>query len=451
MSFFLRLGLTGTLLLIALSVPVRAQPTAALALSEAEQLALQQNPRLLAAGKDIEAARARIGVASAPFYPTANFISSASNQSQRGGGGTAGAVLGNLAGVGGGGGGGQGLTQISLSVQQIILDFGRRGEGLKASQKDLEATEQQFEALRQDLLLEVRQRYFQTYADQETVRVQEGVVANQETHLKESQGFFKAGLQARNEMAKAEADLAQARLDLVLAQNVVEQDWVALNQSMGVSSTRSYQLTLQPIPVQTPVPEAEATVEVALKHRPEARQILAQIEAARARMEQVYRNRYPTLSANAQTGYRGVNGPLDDFWSVGINLNFNLFNGFLDRFQADTFRAQAESLGQLLEATRQQVYRDTTTALINLRNAWAAIEAAQVNVRASSDNFELARKRYETGLGSNLEYQDAQLLLARAQIGELQAVNRYRTAHAALLRAVGLDNDDELRVQLEKR
>lgn len=443
------------LLCLVLAPLAWAQPPQPLSLEQAVEKAVRQNPRLGSAHQDVQAARAQVGTASATLYPQINLNSTLTQQSQRSGGGggnnALGAVLSNLAGnPGGGGGGGQGLTQISLNVQQILLDFGKRAEAIRAAEKQAEASLYQAQGVRQDIILEVRQRYFQTHTDQETVRIQQGVVQNQERHLRESQGFFKAGLQAKNEMTKAEADLAQARLDLVLAQNALEQDWLALNQSMGLSQTTPYQLQVDEIDSEWD-PPLERVVALSYQYRPEARQLAALIEAATARMEQAYRNRYPTLGASAQTGYRGINGPLDDFWSVGINLNFNLFNGFLDRYQAEGFKAQAESLAAMLESTRQQVYRDTAAALINLRNARAAIETSAINVRSSVDNFALARKRYESGLGSNLEYQDAQILLARAQIGEVLAFNSYRLGLAALLRASGIENLAELKALLEEK
>ncbi|MBX3167012.1 MAG: TolC family protein [Candidatus Eremiobacteraeota bacterium] len=426
------------------NLPVLAQPL--LTVDQAIDLAIKQNPRYASARHDIEAADAQVGVAAAGYYPTINLLANGNSSSNR----TNNAnnlLLGanNVGGVGGGGG----LTQLSVNVQQILLDFGKRAEGLRASQKLAEAAEHQSEIVRQDLVLEVRTRYYQTHTDQETVRIQQGVVQNQERHVRESEGFFKAGLQARNEVTKAQADLAQARLDLVLAQNSLEQDWVNLNQSMGIPQTSPYSLQVDP-PRTGFDPPLARVVEISYQHRPEARNLAAQIEAATARMEQAYRNRYPTLSAVGQTGYRGLDpGSLSDYWQVGLNLNFVFFNGFVDRFQAEGFRAQAASLADLLESTRQQVYRDAAAALINLRNARAAIETAEVNVRSSLENFTLARKRYETGLGSNLEYQDAQLLLARAQIGQIQALNRYRTAVAALLRATGIEKMDEFQKLVE--
>jgi outer membrane protein len=406
---------------------------APLSLEDAIAVALKQNPRWLAGQREVDVARAQVGVASATLYPNVNLNSQMSRSQNAGGGGNNNNNLLNAAS-------GSGLSQVSLNVQQILLDFGRRAENIKAAEKLAQSSAYQAEALRQDVVLEVRQRYYQAHTDHQTVAIQQGVVKNSQRHLLETQGFYRAGLQPLNEVTKAEADLAQAQLDLVLAQTALEQDWVLLNQSLGRSSVEAYELTVVSTERSNFDPPLDRLVDLAYAFRPEARQIAAQIEAATARMEAAYRNRYPTLSANAQTGYRGVNGPLEEFWSVGLNLSFNLFNGFQDRFQAEGFRAQAEALTASLAATRQQVYSDTSRAQISLKNARAAIEAAGVNVRSSQSNFQLARRRYETGLGSNLEYQDAQLLLARAQIGQVQALNRYHLALAEMLRAVGVDD-----------
>ena len=162
---------TSWIILVFLALPLWAQPPQPLSLNQAIQLALTQNPRLTATAKDVEAARAQVGSTSATLYPQVNLNSSVSSQSQRGGGGggnnaALGAVLSNLVGNTGGGGGGQGLTQISIGVQQILLDFGKRAEAIRAAQKQAEATVHEAQGVRQDIILEVRQRYFQTHTDQ---------------------------------------------------------------------------------------------------------------------------------------------------------------------------------------------------------------------------------------------------------------------------------------------
>jgi len=54
-------------------------------------------------------------------------------------------------------------------------------------------------------------------------------------------------------------------------------------------------------------------------------------------------DRLPTLSANASLGGSGSPTPLDGTWSVGVSLNWNLFDGYLRRYQDGEARATARS------------------------------------------------------------------------------------------------------------
>ena len=426
---------TVSALLLAAAFPVFSAPS--LSVDQAIHTAVEFNPRYRSTLKLVQSSEAQVNQAKAPYYPTLD-LSFSNNQSNTG-------VIASGATVVTGNGGSQRLSASSLNLNYTILDFGRRHLTMRSFESQLEVSRQSSETIRQDVILQVRQQFYLTHTDQEALRIQEEQVKNQRHHLRQAQGYYKAGLQARNEVTKAASDLANAELTLVQAKNTLELDWVSLNVNMGLPRNTAYELQLAPVEQEFLDLIPENVVELAYLSRPEAHQVRAQIESTLYQMEAQYANRYPTLSASAGTGVRGADLPLPYFWTVGMVLNLNIFNGYLDRHAADSLRFQAEALAEQLEQTQQQIYKEVMSAYLTLVNARSAIIVSRSNLSSSQDNYRLADQRYTAGLGSNLEYQDAQVILVRSRIGEVTAQNNYRTAVAQLCRAAGVVSVAELK------
>jgi outer membrane protein len=423
-----------------------------LTLDQAVSTSITHNPGLLSALKLVDSAVAQYKEAYAPFYPSldlfasdvrtdAELVTSPSTSTVNG----ISAPAGTASTVTGGAGPNFSNTryvQGYLSLNYVLLDFGRRHYNVQSFERTLEAARQSARTTMLNVMQLVRQQYYQTDTDQETLRVQQETVKNQRHHLNRAIGYYKAGLQARNEVTKAAADLANAQLLLVQARNTLQLDWVVLNQDMGLAQDTSYDLLVDPIHVVN-LPH-DPLVELAYQRRPEGLQLKALIDQDLDLMEINYANRLPVISGSANAGLRGAELPLPSFWTVGLTLQLNLFNGFLDRYAARSLRAQADALAEQYEQTRQSIYKDVSSAYLTLGNTLESITVSTTNLSSSVDNFRLANQRYDTGLGNNLEFEDAQVILSRSRIAEVTAGNSYRIALAQLLRAVGVDSLEQL-------
>jgi outer membrane protein TolC len=74
---------------------------------------------------------------------------------------------------------------------------------------------------------------------------------------------------------------------------------------------------------------------------------------------------------------------------------------------------------------------------VNLRDASERITASEVSVRQAKENVELANGRYEAGVGSPLEVTDAIVAQANAESTYTAALRDYKSAQAAIEKAVG--------------
>lgn len=417
-----------------------------LTLSEAEALALARNHTLASSAWAAEAAGQRTGQSAASLYPTLDASVNTSHSDVFGADASSTTVVttpGTGANVpvvvGGDRQGARDNLNATVTARQILFDF-KRPHQLEQARQAEQAALAELEGVRQDVLLAVRKAWLAAYIDQSVLDIRRETVKNREGRLAQARGMYEAGSKARIDVATAEADLAQARLQEVQAQTQVQVDWVALNVAMGLARESPYRLVLEPSWDTVPELSADRLVETAMARRPELRTLEARLRGQVSSLEAIGAERLPTVSANASLGGSGTPTPLDGTWTVGVSLNWSLFDGFLDRYRAGEARATARSLAEQLEQQRITVYQEVASRIVQVRQAAAQIEAAEAALASARESYRLAAARYRVGVGNSLELADAELALAQAQTDLASAANGLRTSRAELARAVGVDD-----------
>jgi len=144
------------------------------------------------------------------------------------------------------------------------------------------------------------------------------------------------------------------------------------------------------------------------------------------------------LSGNAAYGYAGDDTSMDKSWNVGVALAFPLFSGLSTKYAVDEARANLDVARANEESLRQSVYQEVQSAWLNRREAFERIEAGRIIVRQAEENVELAKGRYETGVGNSIEITDAMIKLNNAKMTYITALSDFSVAQARLEKAIGV-------------
>jgi len=210
---------------------------------------------------------------------------------------------------------------------------------------------------------------------------------------------------------------------------------VALNIAMAIDVDTPTQLVdnliYQPVTIDRLKLRADS-----LRQRPEYRQAKLQQGAAEATERQTFRNFFPDITGTGAFG--GAQTPLNEAWSVGLALNWSIFDGGNRIARYQEAKANTQGATARVKSTELDVIQNVEQAVIAVEEAQERILAAQTLVASAQENFRLAQGRFDAGVGTILELTDAQLALTQAQNTESQALADYRIALALLDRAVGL-------------
>ncbi len=429
------------------SSPAAPQALPVLTLQDAEAQALTHHHRLAASVHNAEAAAQRVGQSSSTLYPSLDATANFSHSDVFGPDSSSATVVttqspgANIPVVVSGDqqGSSRDSLNANLTARQTLLDFSRPHQLEQARQNERVALAE-LDGIRQDVLLEVRKAWFTAFIDQAVLDIRQQTVANREARLSQARAFYEGGTKARIDVATAESDLAQARLQALQAETQLQVDWVTLNVAMGLAHPAPYRLVLDPDWETAPDLDTEQLVRTAMACRPELRTLQARLRGQIAALRAIGADGLPTLSANATLAGNGSPTPLDGSWSIGVSLNWSLFDGFLRRYQDGEARATARSLAEQFEQQRITVYQEVATRIVQVRQASAQIAAARTALDAASESHRLASARYKVGVGSSLELADAELALSQAQTDLASAANTLRTSRAELTRAVGVED-----------
>ena len=409
-----------------------------LTLARAIDIAMTNQPTVLRARASTEAAAARVDQAAASGLPQLN--GSATYQRTTGNfvprpGATVAAV--QMAPPW------KGTTydffNFGVAANQLIYDFGQTSGRKQAAESNRLAAAAEETTAVFGIRQQVQAAYFRVRAQRALIRVAQSSVENQQRHVEQIQGFVKAGLRPEIDLARVRTDLANARVQLITAENGYGLAKAGLTQSMGLSSTKPYEIADEEFPP-VPVEEAESgtLIEDALRRRPE-RLALERQRQAQLQTIQGLKGAYgPTLTANAQATEAGVS--LDHLvpnWFVGGTLSWPVLQGGLTKGQVREAEANLRVIETEITDLRLQVQRQLDEALLGIRASKAGVEAVAEAVANAQEQLRLAEGRYKTGLGNAIELSDSQQALSLAGAQAVQANFDLTIARASLGLALG--------------
>jgi outer membrane protein len=420
-----------------------AAPPGALTLAEAEATAIHNQPAMVTARGQSDAAQGRVEQARAGYLPQASLALSYSRttnnfapspgqlpstttmmlQNQQTS--YSGKTFNFYAG--------------SLTASQLIYDFGQTNHRWDAAESNRDAARWSEQSTSAQVLLNVRRAYFQARAQRDLVDVAAETVRNQEKHLNQIQAFVSTGIRPEIDLAQARTAVANANVQLVGAQNNYAVSMAQLDQAMGVAAGTTRALADSDLP---PVPgedgSSEALVSEALKARPELAVLAKQREAQEQTVRSLEGSYGPALSATAGTSYRapdfetrGIN------WQVGVALSWAFLQGGLTRGQVHEARGNLVAATGQEETEKLQVRVEVEQSRLGVAAAKSSITAADEALVNAREQLRLAEARYANGLGSVIELGDAQVAYSSAEAQEVQARFGLASARAQLITSLG--------------
>lgn len=427
-------------LLLAASSPLPARAEAQpLSLAEALRIARERSPVLKRASAQTDAADARADGSRAKLLPQlsgiAGYQRTTDNPVQRPGFG----VLNPQPRYFNGKTNGVDSFNFQIVANQVIFDFGVTNETLKADRESARAEADNARAAILTTEYQVRNSFFLVRAQRALIHVAEYTLANQQKHLAQVEAFVEVGTRPEIDLAQARTDVANARVQLLSAQNAYASAKQNLKLVLGADPAVDYEVnddTLEPLP------EEDAALaqlfEQARASRPEFSAASRMLRAQELRTRAAKARFGPSLSATAAMSEQGIDlRRLTWNAYAGATVTWPLVEGGAVVAAVHESEANRRALAADVLALEQRVRTELEQARLTLQAAKASLEAAADAQNAARARLQLAEGRYEAGVGNAIELGDAQLALTAADAQRVQFEYNLASARAQLLGALG--------------
>ncbi|MGC2475659.1 MAG: TolC family protein [Candidatus Sulfotelmatobacter sp.] len=401
--------------------------------SQAEQLALKNNPRI-SVGRLLALAQHQVyretRAAVLPNF-NGNITAVDANEGSRIGAGALNAPrLLEHAGAG-------------VTLSQLITDFGRTFNLVSSSKLQEKAQNANSLATTEDIVLATDQAFYNALQAQALLKVAEQTVTTRQSVQHQVDVLTQNKLKSNLDLAFADVNLSQARLLFLDAQNNVDSTVAALTAILGFDKQVQYELTDEETQLPAPPPDVDVLISTALQQRPDLQALNYNQQAAekfhRAQRDQLF----PTISALGIAGGTPVRpdcfgGCFPNYFisswygAIGVNMSVPIFNGFLYSAQASEANYRAKAAAENTRDLRDQVVRDVRTAWLAANTSFQRVGVAAELAKQADLSLTLAQGRYNLGLGSIVELSQAQLQQTDAAIGYVGAQYQYRLSLSTL-------------------
>jgi len=408
------------------------QIPAKLTLQQAVEMAVKNHPQIQAAQHEVNFAQQQITINRAPYYPSVNgeITGSQGNDLSRIGAGELSASrLFNRFGQG-------------VEISQLITDSGRTPNLVASARLQAQASEQNLQATRADIVLQVSRAYYAILRAQAVVRVAQQTVSARQLVNDQVGELAKNKLKSQLDVSFAEVEVSQAKLLLIRAQEALQAAQAELGRALGSDRPADYVLEESPLPPGPPG-KADDLVAQAMANRPELAGLRLSRDSAYKFYEAERDLKRPTVSLAAVGGYipyinTPANAPIPaEYEGVAANVSIPVFNGHLFSARREAAHEHALESDQRLRDQQQQVSRDVRVAWSGAVTAYQRMDVTAQFLRQAALSLDLAQGRYNLGLSSIVELTQAQLNLTQAEIENLSAKYDYQTQYAALQFTIG--------------
>lgn len=328
-----------------------------------------------------------------------------------------------------------------IVAQNRVANAGRRSA-------DIELTAQ-----RAQLQLDVTQAYFDAALADRLVALAESSSVQTENVLRQTQLAHNVGNVSEFELLRAQVSSANQRPIVIQRQSDREVAYLRLKQLLNIPLDEQVTLT-------TAVDDSAAanaalarlgveTSDTSAINRATVRQAAEAINAQRGLLNVARAEYLPSLALTSS--YGKVAFPLNGLpqagqfrtnWTIGVAAQMPLFTG--GRLRGDRMIAEANlhEAQARFDQVREFAALDARVTINNLQQARAAWEASLGTAEQAQRAYSIATVRYKEGISTQIELNDARILLEQAVANRALAARNLQVARVklALLRDLPLQS-----------
>ena len=319
--------------------------------------------------------------------------------------------------------------------------------GIKKSQYDLLASQQDLNYIKDNIALTVALDYLQVLLNKELVTAADNQLQITKQQIGKTQKLVDAGSVARGNLLQIQAQAAQEELQLITNKNLLDISILTLTQLLELQTPQGFEVVVPQIPIDTNTVisgDINEIYNVAVGNRPEVKSSEYKLTSSQYSMKIAQGQRSPSLGLgntfttgyssirkktviDPVTGPTSVNYPFGQQFSDNMNygLSFSLsipiLNGWQVNKAIDNARLTVENNQYALDLTKKTLYKNIQQAYTDAVAALKSYVSSLKAVASTEESFRYTEQRFNVGMVTPVDYNAAKTQLLNAQSNEAQS------------------------------
>ncbi len=307
-----------------------------------------------------------------------------------------------------------------------------------------EASQKAADYSEEELIMKVRESYYQYVLAHAFIRLSEFQIKRAEENLANTELKFKTGLIPEYDYIKANVQYQNLLPTKTEAETQLNLAYNNLKLVMGYNFDNKIEVADSIIFREIMTPEFEDGLKELNNKNDLIKQMELQSELQDLVVSYKWTEHLPKINAFGtwQTQSLSDDIPIND-WDffnslfVGVNLKLPIFKGGTISNQVEQAEIDYKIAEEALLNTQKTVRKDYENTLLLIKKSKEQVKAYQIAIDEAERGYQISRKRFDAGLGTQLEVTDASASLISAQVNFLSSVYEYYVSHARLDKLLG--------------
>ena len=303
-----------------------------------------------------------------------------------------------------------------------------------------------------ELVMKVKDSYYTYLLAKEYIKLAELQLQRAEENLKNTKSMYSVGRVSEYDQIRANVQyqnsvpvLAEAKNQLELAANNLKIILgIELSSEINVSGVLSYS-------------SKELSADEPRLQKVNSSNILLRQSEQQTKLQELsasfqYSQHYPELRAfgnwqmqSQENDDRSIsNWRFINSVSIGLNLRVPIFKGFSIDSKYQQAKIDYDKSVESLAKTKKELHRDYENTVLSIKKAVDQISSYQSAVDETEKGYQIAQKRYSSGLSSQIEITDALVSASQAKYNYTNSVYIYNILQARLDLLLGKSLDEIL-------
>jgi len=330
-------------------------------------------------------------------------------------------------------------------------------KSIQMTKLDMQLAVEKAHASKLGLRNQVTKAYYNVLLAQDSYKtLQQGYSLAEESY-KQAQKRFEAGISAEYDAISAKVQMQNLQPNLLLTENAIEQAKMYLKILMGVDASMPMAIIGSLAEYESGIMDNNSLQLLSASENSNIKQLDIQKMQLNKALQMQQTLRMPTLAAFGNFTYEGTSNkagenpfthqptPASSSWYskgliAGLQLSVPLSAIFTNTAAEKQTKIQIEELEIQRDYLKNSIDEQVRVAQNSMDVAAKQIQAAKDNETLAQKGYNISSKRYETGMGTILELQNAALQVTQTQLAHRQAVANYLSAKADLELLIGKTN-----------